>query len=235
MDSEFSSCPVCKEDYDLDQRLPKSLDCRHSVCQICLVGNGHPLECCPLCPQTVSNPERAVNDLTMMAYLTQTSEQAKMKCKLRSLHASVEQEHERAQQSLNEFTANDSKTMNDTRNRFHKQSRRLVHQSLDHCNSGVLFSEISAKAREELEARLEDARSSCSAIKSLLAKSHIDRNDFEMCLQKLTQTQALQDETNPDNLMWRRYREKLQSHFNTTLVDANTCGQRDGKFTAFYV
>ena len=35
-DNEDVICMICQDEYDLDLRLPKMLDCHHSVCLTCL-------------------------------------------------------------------------------------------------------------------------------------------------------------------------------------------------------
>ena len=67
MASEYGTCPICMEDYDLDIRIPKSLDCRHSLCKLCLMNKT--LNSCPICRQPVMNPDNIPNDFTMTDYL----------------------------------------------------------------------------------------------------------------------------------------------------------------------
>ncbi len=69
MASDYACCPICMEDYDLDKSLPKSLDCRHSLCKSCLIKDGQPMKKCPSCRQPIVSPEKVVNDLTMIDYL----------------------------------------------------------------------------------------------------------------------------------------------------------------------
>ena len=103
----------------------------------------------------------------------------------------------------------------------------LLQQSVDHCNSGIYFSQITTKAKEVLDARLEGDLSLPSAIESLLTKTHNDEGDFEVCLQKQWQTQELPH--NLQNLMWGSYTDHL--HLSSA-VTAGTpiCGSIDGEF-----
>ncbi len=106
MASDFSSCPICIDDYDLDQRIPKSLDCRHSLCKGCLMHEGKPLKQCPSCRQPINNPGKVVNDLTMIDYLERKRqkrrdrEQADLKKQLRFLQETLSKELKATQSQL---------------------------------------------------------------------------------------------------------------------------------------
>ncbi len=79
MASEYAACPICMEDYDLDIRIPKSLDCRHSLCKLCLMNKGQPLRSCPICRQPVNNPDNVPNDLTMIEYFNHKERKKRLK------------------------------------------------------------------------------------------------------------------------------------------------------------
>ncbi|EFO99489.1 hypothetical protein CRE_22387 [Caenorhabditis remanei] len=62
------SCGICLENYDNDEKLPKVLDCGHTICLVCLdsleKSNGH-LVSCPFCREKCSTRNCPTNLLTL--------------------------------------------------------------------------------------------------------------------------------------------------------------------------
>ncbi len=66
----MDECPVCMESFDLDEHMPKSLDCRHAVCTECMLHpRGRPLRVCPICCRDIIDSSALPNDLSIIAYL----------------------------------------------------------------------------------------------------------------------------------------------------------------------
>ncbi len=135
MASEYGTCPISMEDYDLDSRLPKSLDCRHSLCELCLINKGDALSSCPICREPVTNPDNVPKDLTMMDYLQHKQrrkylkEQQALRKKLTDLaeSAKVELGHiERSQKDRSEFLDGREKL-------FREHTKSLFKTCLEQC------------------------------------------------------------------------------------------------------
>ncbi len=127
MANEYGTCPICMEDYDLDTRIPKSLDCRHSLCKLCLQHSGQPLNSCPICRQPVRNHTKIPNDFTMIEYL---------QYKDRDRHLN-QQEPSR--------TTEEESTSNELKEVGHTDVRREAHAQVGHTD-----------ARREPHAHAED-------------------------------------------------------------------------------
>ncbi len=136
MASEYGTCPICMEDYDLDTRMPKSLHCRHSMCKLCLGNCGHPLSSCPICRHPVKNPGNIPNDLTMIDYLHHLQrqgylkEQEAMRKKLRDMTESVKEEIGH----IENFQVELSRTVDWREKVFSNYSKSLFEECLERCS-----------------------------------------------------------------------------------------------------
>ena len=113
MASAFGSCPMCIEDYDLAVRVPKSLECRHVLCRICLEKVVNTLNACPMCREPVRDHENLPNDFTMMDYLQRNQsdadvkEQAILRTTLQELSDNAKKELEETESILQQVNETD--------------------------------------------------------------------------------------------------------------------------------
>ena len=210
------------EEYDLDQRLPKSLDCRHALCKACLVRDGRALRKCPSCRQPIDKPTNVVNDLTMIDYLERKQqkrrerEQKKLQEELRNLLETISQEL-RALESLKENQKRT--TANLTRkkiNAFSDYAKCVFKETLAHQNKNKqVMSKMASVNSAQLDARIQFLHENTAVVTSLLEQSFINQDDFDKCTsetQSIIQSKLTNSGESVEN-MWSVYREFLLDHY----------------------
>ncbi len=219
MASEFTSCPVCMEDHDLEERLPKSLDCRHSVCQACLMGNGHPLTHCPLCRKRIAKPSNVPNDWTMIDYLGRTAvahrenEDRAVRETLLRLAGMAGQEERRIQNLLAQLGRATPEAMKKKVVIFEYKTKSLIRES--RIISGHEPTKFKPRAEKALNHKLDVIRTVVSDIDSLLVKASISKEEFHKCHHnalKSIRTKYLPESS--DGILWDVYSQILLDHFS---------------------
>ncbi len=88
----MEECPVCLESFDLEEHIPKSLDCRHAVCTECVMNAGRqPLQRCPICRRAINNHSAVPNDLSIIAYLEKNKREKYLKERKEKVKTLIEQ------------------------------------------------------------------------------------------------------------------------------------------------
>ncbi len=136
MASEYGTCPICMEDFDLENRMPKSLECRHSLCKLCLMNKRHPLSSCPICRQPVRKHENVPHDLTMIDYVNHKrrkvylKEQEKIRKRLSDLteRTRVELRH------IGELQEEHKQILEGRENQFRQHIMSVFKTCLDKCS-----------------------------------------------------------------------------------------------------
>ncbi len=231
MTKNFACCPVCTEDYDLEQRLPKSLHCRHALCQACLIRTDQPLECCPSCQGPINRLEDVASDLTMIAYLKRRKEkerekeQASVKAELQSLISNAQLKQEQLQEILSQYKDCNPQKVKAYTKSFNAHARKLFQKSLDHCGTDAVSSQLVSIVRGELEVKLNDIERPIDGMNSLMSSSHIDINDIE-AYRDQSQTLVSADDVMQSSVagMWNAYIQLLTGHLTDIAKDlGDTC------------
>ncbi len=222
MASDYSCCPICMEGYDLDRILPKSLDCRHSLCKTCLMSDGKPLKQCPSCRQPINNPENAVNDLTMIDYLERKRqkrrerEQRDRKTKLIALLETVSQELLRTEADLDERKHSNLELAKEKLDVFASHAKCVLKETLIHQSENEeVVSKMASINIGELNDKIQLLREHRALVTSLLEQPYINQDDFEEReseIQRIIQSDTSPLEDDRENL-WSIYRGFLLDQF----------------------
>ncbi len=187
MEKDFSTCSISMEPYDLQKRIPKSLDCQHSLCALCLASHLQSQNCCPSCRKPIQNPDNVTNDLTMIDYLDRQREhermeqQNAMRNELQSLLCMMEKGQQRTEAAIIQFRNNKMKSIKEKRRLFNTYSKFVMAESLEYCNTEAGLARIASKYEDELECSLDVLQGPLIIIKSLLESEHIGKEDFDNC------------------------------------------------------
>ncbi len=212
------ACPVCIKGYNLEERLPKSLECCHSICQACLMGNGEPLTHCLLCKQRIANSNETANDWTVIDYLEKNvgmgleNENTSTRETLLKHRRLAEQEERKIYKLLTQLTCTDPEEVKKEVALFDSTTRRLIKERLSqrmHDPNG-----IKSKAEEDLNHRLEVIHRVVSNIDSLLVKESVTKEEFQKChleaLKSSLKTKPLPDSA--DGILWDAHSEMVLGH-----------------------
>ncbi len=213
------------EDYDLDKRIPKSLDCRHSICKSCLVRDGKPqkpLKRCPSCRQKINDPENAANDLTMIDYLERKRqkrrgrEQKERKAKLRDLLKTVSQELRKTEADLDEQKKSSLELAEENMGVFAVHAKDAFRKALLQLTENEeVVCKMASKNNQELNDRMQLLQTLTALVTSLLEQPYVNDDDFDACGREIQmgmqqETSLLQDQSES---LWNIYREFLLDQF----------------------
>ncbi len=210
MTEDFGTCSICMESFDMKQRIPKSLQCRHYLCAPCLTSHLASQSSCPKCRKPIENTDDIANELAIIDYLQSQEEQTRkeqqkaMKEELQRLITSTEKEQERIEEKLKIFKNGKSKETKEKSRLYSTHVKYLLNKALDCCNSEANLSRIASKIEEEMENNLQEVRTCNVTMKTLLEKDFVAWEDFDNCKMAATRTR----ESNEDR-MWEEYRERL--------------------------
>ncbi len=216
MADDFACCPICMDDYDLDKRLPKSLDCRHSLCKSCLLNKGRPLRRCPSCRQNIDKPRNAANDLTMIDYLERKQqkrregEQTKLREGLRNLLETISKELRAAEGVDEDQKRSTVKLTRKKKKSFCANAIGVVNKTSTPQNENKqAMSKMASVNREQPDARIQSLHEKKGLIMSMLQQSYINQEEFNRCkseTHKIIQSKATHFNDSVEN-MWNVYRD----------------------------
>ncbi len=222
---DFPTCSICLEDYDLQNRIPKSLDCRHAFCALCLASQLESQKC-PICQRPFENAE---NDLTMIDYLERRQQQKRvkqqniMRMELQKLINMVEKVKARYEAKIKQFKSSNLKVAKDKNQAFSTHIKHLLKESLDNWNSEAALTRIASQLEEELECRLQEAQLFLHTLEALLENDYIGKEAFNHC--QMEATRAIQTEHTLNNpytdAMWDAYRKMFVEQLNDTSKDSD--------------
>ncbi len=220
MASGYACCNICEEDYDFDHRLPKSLVCGHFLCNFCLLGRGQPLRSCPVCRQTIDDPENVPNNLTMIDYMERKKqkrrekEQKALRDSLKDLLLALEESRGKSEQDLEESKRILAETLENKLEIFRSYAGDKFNESLmGHCENGDIVSHISSTATAQLCHRIQFLEEQTVVLRSLLDQAYIHQEEVTSCkesMQSALQTLGLR---NMAEVTWNAYKEHLLDHF----------------------
>ncbi len=214
MTEDFATCSICMETYDLQHRIPKSLDCRHSFCAPCLTSQlefqpYYDQTGCPSCRRPIDN---VVNDLTMIDYLERKqyekrmAQQRAMRKELEVLTDMAEKEHERMDNTLKVFTTTTSSRLEtilkEKTHLFKAYTKYLLQKCFDCCS----WEKVVPKLKDEMECSLHEVELSLATMKSLQENDYIPVEEFDACCGSM-RAQFGSTEQNYEDVMWESYRK----------------------------
>ncbi len=213
MAKAFGNCSICMEHYDVEERIPKSLDCRHSFCALCLATRLKSRNC-PACEKTIPNPDNAKDDLTMIDYLEKQQEkrlmekQTAMRENLQSLVQNIENCQERTEAAISQFRKNTMKSVKEKSELFNTYAKFVMAESLQYCNTEAGLARIASKYQDDLQCTLKGFQGSLVTIKSLMENRYIGKEDFENCQTQAEGTARIEGKSENDkDGMWDAYRD----------------------------
>ncbi len=213
---DFPICSICMEAYDLEHRLPKSLDCRHYFCAPCLTSHLESQKRCPLCQRQIDNIDNIVNELAMIDYLQRQQEQKRkeqqkaMREELHGMISTKEQEHERMEEKMNHFKRAKLKMTQDKSRLYSVYAKYLLKKSLEHCNNEASLTRIASRLEQEMEYKLQEIRQCQLIMEELLGNDYIGKEDFDNCQTEISVSEQTESTVgNVDDRMWDAYREML--------------------------
>ncbi len=216
MAEEFTSCSICTEAYDLVTRLPKSLDCRHSLCAVCLTSQLESQDWCPLCRQPIQSPGNVANDFTMIDYLERQREQIRkqehdlMKKKLHTLMNMIQHSQEKTEDIINQLKSSNMENIQENSKLFSTFVMYLLKKNLEHCNSEATLTRIVSKYEDKLQRSLHRFQGCLDSIRSLLEKDYISKEAFDNG--QAEATRAVQKKYTAESIedgLWEAQRELL--------------------------
>ncbi len=241
MASDYACCPICMEDYDLENKIPKSLDCRHSLCNSCLLRDGKLLKKCPCCRQPIASIDKVVNDLTMIDYLERKlqkrreREQGERKAKLRDLLEDVSKELLRTEADLDKRKQTNLVVAKEKLDVFHTHAKQIFSEALVYqSDNEEVVSKMASMNTGELNDKIQLLQEHTTLVTSLLEQSYINEHDFEERrgeIQKLIQPNTSPLEDAGENL-WNIYREFLLDQFRKASKDGPSTDHKDPLGTA---
>ncbi len=216
MTEDYATCSLCMEAYDLEERIPMSLDCRHYFCAPCLTSHLKTQNCCPSCRRQIDNTDNIAKDQAMIDYLEiqqerkRKEQQNAMREELQRLVNTKEKEHGRIEEEINYYKSSKLIMTKDKRCAYSTYAKYLLKKSLDYCNSETNLPRMTSKYELEMEDRLQEVRISLTKMKSLLGKDYIAKEDFDNCQLEATRTSRTKNvAANAESRMWDAYREML--------------------------
>ena len=221
MASDFSACPICMEDYALETRVPKSLDCRHVLCQLCLQNGADTLDTCPMCRQTIRDHRNLPNDFTMMDYLQRkqgkndSKKQAVLRSKLQEMSDNAKKELEAAKKDIEEA--------NDTEHLFEVHAKDIFDKCVERWRHNI---PVGSYNRVDVESKLERLQHSVTVCMSLLENTYISKEDVSSCETEIHgavgMLQCNDEEGAVEKATWKKYRQLLMAAFTEKSQDAPT-------------
>ena len=181
----MDDCPVCLESFDLEEHVPKSLDCRHAVCAECVMNpHGPPLQGCPVCRQEIINRSVLPNDLSIIAWLEKKKQKRywkKRREKIKSMIELVLEASEDVDRLLKEDTVSTAQTVEERSAIFNSYLKRLFEVCQQRCNSKDFLSDAVTKKRKKLEKTPQELETSMVACTSLLDTTHVTTDEIDRC------------------------------------------------------
>ncbi len=212
MTDDYATCSLCMEAYDLVDRIPKSLGCRHYFCEPCLTSHMESQHCCPSCRQQIDNTDNIVDELAMIDYLEiqQERKQKEMREELQRLVNAEEKEYERIEKEISHHNNSILITATDKSCIYSRYTKYLMKRSIDYCTCGTNIFKTMSKYELEMEDRLRKVRLSLTKLKSLLGKDYIRKEYFDKCQMEATSTFNTESAAvYAESRMWDGYREIL--------------------------
>ncbi len=214
---DFATCSICMEAYDCEHRIPKSLDCRHSLCAVCLTSQLDIQKSCPICRQVIDNPDKVSNDLTMIAFLDREQEkiriqeQKTMREKLLLLIDETESEYKSIEDTIHQFQENKLQIFTDKSHSFEEYAKYLFKKSLDSYN----WEAVAFQYERELDSNLNKVQISLALMWSLLEQKLIEKESFEKCQTEASRAaDRIPSSQNCEKRLWEVYREQLVKQFS---------------------
>ncbi len=171
--------------FDLDQHIPKSLDCRHAVCTKCVMNpSGPPLQRCPICRRDIIDHSALPNDLSIIAYLEKKKRKKYLKerkDKMKSLTEKVLKVSEEVDGLLKEENVSAAQSVNERSTLFNSYVEYLFKTCQVLCDSKIFLSDAATRSRKELENTLQELQTTKVACTSLLNNHHVTIDDIDRC------------------------------------------------------
>ncbi len=214
------ACPVCMEQYNMESRIPKSLECRHAICKLCLLSSGGgPMSHCPLCRDEISNPSRIPNDLSVMAHMEKKSQRKIFKQRAEKLNKLRDRGRKASEQMgklLKECKSKGEEAVREHSDTFALYARHLFEKCLQKCSRDQSFwKDASTKNIRDLEGKMKRLQASVNTCTSLLDKGHITVSEEALtsCASEvLDAVKAAQPggrSQTAEESMWNSYRESM--------------------------
>ena len=204
------------EDYDLETRVPKSLDCRHVLCKLCLQNGADSLDNCPMCRQAVRDHQKLPNDFTMIDYLQRKQhkkdlkEQALLRSKLQEMSDNAGEEIEKIEKNIQR--ANEIEPLLE----FH--AKQIFDRCIEECRHKT---PVASHDRQNVESKLERLQHSVAVCMSLLDSTHISKDAVDTCETEVKEAVGmLRDQPGvSEKDVWHTYRQLLVDTFTELSQD----------------
>ncbi len=208
MASVFGTCPVCMDDYDLDTGVPKSLDCRHSVCNVCLQSGADSMNTCPICRHPIRDHQNIPNDLTMIDYLERNKGETVviLKSKLQEMRDNVKKELQETVNILRQAIETDQLFASNAKHIFYRCVEKYQH-----------ITPVSSYDRDDVESKLERLQRSLADCERLLEKAYIRKDDMGSCeievKEAVKELQCRERPETAETVLWIKYKQELINAF----------------------
>ncbi len=182
----MEECPVCLEQFGLDQHIPKSLDCRHAVCTECVMNpRGQPLQLCHICRCGIGDRSDLPNDLSIIAYLEKKKRKRYLKERKIKLQDVIEQAREASEVvdgHLKEQQEAAAKVVEERSIVFSLYIEDLFEKCLQLCDIKQLLNDVSTQNQRQLENTKEELETCIAACTPLIDNPHASTDDIDVRL-----------------------------------------------------
>ncbi len=213
----MDECPVCEESFDLDEHMPKSLDCHHAVCTACILHpRGPPLLICPVCFGDIINPSALPNDPSIIAYLKKnkrekySKEQSEWE-KVKDMTESVQGAIEDVDKHLKEEQASAAKTLEERSARWNSHLKHLFEKCQQRCNGKPFPSDAPTQILRQLEDSQQELQLCLAECNALLDKSRVTNEEIDKCrskaLKAVKKARDIGKSRATQATMWNSYRQ----------------------------
>ncbi len=217
----MEECPVCLEKFDLNEHIPKSLDCRHAVCTECVMDpTRRPLQRCPICRRDIIDHSALPNDLSIIAYLEKNKREKYLKEQKEKVKGVIDQvlkASEDVHELLKEDNVSAAQTVVERSAKFNSYIKHLFEKCQLRCDTKGFLSEAAKENRKKLENTLQELQASIVACASLLDNPHVTTDEIERseteALNAVDRARSCIKSRSSEGDMWNSYRQLVMETF----------------------
>ena len=217
----MDECPVCMESFDLDEHIPKSLDCRHAVCTECLLyPRGRPFRTCPICSRAIINRLSLPNDLSIIAYLEKIKREKYLQEqweKLKGMIERVQEAYEAVDKRLKAEKISAATVPEERSATWNSHLKQLFVTCQQRCNSKSFLGDAATQNLRQLEDLLQELQVSMAACTSLFDNPHVTTDDVDRCgskaLNAVKKARDIGKSRATETATWNSYRQLVMETF----------------------